>query len=64
MYFYYIYVCVYAFTSVCVCLCVCTLWRAVSNCHHEPPLCLTGKQGMCTGARVNSCQVTAHPGVW
>jgi hypothetical protein len=28
------------------------LWRAVSNCHHEPPLCLTGKQVMCTGARV------------
>jgi hypothetical protein len=30
--------------------------------NHEPPLCLTGKQVMCAGARVNSCQVTAHPG--
>jgi hypothetical protein len=40
------------------------MWRAVSNCHHEPPLCLTGKQVMCAGARVNSCQVTAHPGAW
>jgi hypothetical protein len=40
------------------------LWKAVSNCHHEPPLCLTGKQVMCPGARVNSCQVTAHPGAW
>jgi hypothetical protein len=39
-----------------------SVWRAVSNCHHEPPLCLTGKQVMCAGARVNSCQVTAHPG--
>ena len=38
-----------------------TVWGAVSNCHHKPPLCLTGKQVMCTGARVNSCQVTAHP---
>ena len=40
------------------------VWRAVSNCHHEPPLCLTGKQVMCAGARINSCQVTAHPGAW
>jgi hypothetical protein len=32
--------------------------------NHEPPLCLTGKQVMCAGARVNSCQVTAHPGAW
>jgi hypothetical protein len=38
------------------------MWRAVNNCHHEPPLCLTGKQVMCAGARVNLCQVTAHPG--
>jgi hypothetical protein len=38
------------------------VWRAVSNRHHEPPLCLTGKRVMCAGARVNSCQVTAHPG--
>jgi hypothetical protein len=37
----------------------------VESCEQLPsraPLCLTGKQVMCAGARVNSCQVTAHPG--
>ena len=30
---------------------------------HWLPQCLTSKQAMCAGAGVNSCQVTAHPGV-
>ena len=38
------------------------VWRAVSNHHHEPLLCLTGKQVICAGARVNLCQVTAYSG--